>query len=360
MTQKQKDSVNTIYQSGNDLLGLINGILDLSKVASGKMDVSYESISSVLLANSIRNTFKIFMDDKGLDFTIHIEPDFPENIVSDRTRLEQILRNFISNAFKFTEKGNIVLTFKRPAANTQFSEIKLDRTKAIAFSVQDSGLGISKQNQKLIFEAFKQEDSGISKVQGGTGLGLSVAKGLASLLGGEIQLRSEKGEGSTFTLYLPEKMEITPGKQYDSKQNSVIMPGRFEENKISSDEIFIDKTLLLVDDDMRDIFSLKQALDYVGFKVLVGRNGKEALTQLEKNKEINMILMDILMPDMNGYEAIKRIRTSDDFKEIPIIALTAKAMKGDRAKCLEAGASDYIAKPIDVTQLFSLLRTWLK
>lgn len=360
LTQKQKDSVNTIYQSGNDLLGLINGILDLSKVASGKMEVNYEIIPMPALAKSLKNTFKVFMLDKGLNFNIAIDADCPQHIISDRKRLEQVLRNFISNAFKFTGKGRINVRLGRPDPQVKFSELKLPRNKIVAFTVQDNGIGISKENQKIIFEAFQQEESGCNKAQGGTGLGLSVAKMMASLLGGEIQLQSEKDKGSIFTLYLPEKPkhEVLKKQEFHCKAESTFNETLM--SKVSFDASFAGKTLLLVDDDMRDIFSLKQALDHAGFNVIVGRSGKEALAHLRTNQKVELVLMDILMPDMDGYEAIKHIRSFANYQRLPIIALTAKAMKGDRAKCLVAGASDYIAKPIDLAQLLLILHAYLK
>ncbi|MCG2831226.1 MAG: response regulator [Desulfobacteraceae bacterium] len=638
LNEKQVEFAQTIYSSGSDLLALINEILDLSKVESGKMELHIEDINLTHFGASIEQKFKPLAVEKDLDLIVEIYDDLPSHIRSDHLRLNQIVKNFLSNALKFTSKGEIKLKIERPDTRTNLSKSGLDPEKAIAISVSDSGIGIPKDKFRLIFEAFKQADGTTSRKYGGTGLGLSISRELARYLGGEVHLESEEGKGSVFTLYLPEEIEgkvITkktslkkdvqkiqrPDKhESESKKLSTIkddrknllpedrsiliieddpnfakilcdlsrekgfkilvasdgetglhladyynpsaiildinLPGMdgwavmswlkenpktrhipvhfisisdnnldamkmgaigflakpvsmenleqvfrkidnmiskpqknlliVEDNevhknaiiellddknifittastgheayehlksatfdciildiglpdmsgvellaKIKNDEnflnipiivytgkeltkeeeiiineyaekiiikgvksaekllddttlflhrvaaelpvekqemlrmihdkeaIFKDKKILLVDDDMRNVYAITNILEGKGMHVLAGKNGKEGLDCLNNNPDIDLVLMDIMMPVMDGYETIREIRKQQRFKKLPIVALTAKAMKGDRAKCIDAGANEYLAKPVDTDKLLSMLRVWL-
>jgi CheY-like chemotaxis protein/HAMP domain-containing protein/putative methionine-R-sulfoxide reductase with GAF domain len=653
LTEKQKEYVHTIHSAGTDLLELINEILDLSKVESGKIELNIEKINLKSLAKSIKRNFEHLAQDKKLSFGVKTDDDLCESISSDQQRLDQIIKNFISNAVKFTEKGGITITIHRPRKGIDLTKSGLDPDKTIAISVADTGKGIAKEKQKIIFEAFQQEDGSTSRKYGGTGLGLSISRELAKLLGGEIQLESEVGIGSTFTLYLPEEhnpiketqseifspassnlksneeissLYLSPGKPeaefeqitspadiylIDDRKNissrdksiliieddmkfakilydlahehefkcliaedgeqglvmanqfkpsaiilditlpgidgwtvmeklkdnpetwhipvhfisasektidamkmgaigfltkpvspkklnlafkkieetitktikkllvveddeiqrksiieligngdvkttsvaagkealkllksdhfdcmildlglgdisgfelvekmkndpdipdvpiiiytgkeltkkeqdqlqkhaeSIIIKGvksperlldettlflhRVEKNlpkdkqKIlrllhDKEKIFQDKKILVVDDDMRNVFALASILEEKKMKTMIAQNGRESLEILEKNPDIDLVLMDIMMPEMDGYEAIREIRKQKKFQNLPVIAVTAKAMRGDRNKCIEAGANDYLAKPVNTEKLFSLLRVWL-
>lgn len=642
LTAKQVDFADTIHSVGTDLLNLINEILDLAKVESGKLELVIEELNLKDFVRDIEKNYAHLVKQKDLAFQVHRSGDLPEKIKTDPYRLQQIIKNFISNAIKFTQKGKITVSISRPESGISLSKSGLSPKEAIAISVKDTGKGIAKNKQKIIFEAFQQEDGTTSRKYGGTGLGLSICRELAKLMGGEIQLKSQPGKGSTFTFYLPETLSVKPRenavlsapkpqktvhdsiadeetrphsfpatpvdddrdhfkegdrrilvieddpnfakilvnvarqrgaqcivakdgqtglefvykynpqaiildiglpdisgwtvmerlkddpqtrhipvhfisasdesmeamrmgaigfltkpvnmenleKAFNKIENTVsqsiknllIVEDNHEQQKsilelignhdvrsiavgsgreairllkskpfdcmildlglkdmhgfelleklkqdkslphipvivytgqdISHDEhvklqehaksiiikgvrsserlqdevalflhrvekdlpdrnekmlrmlhdretLFEGKKILLVDDDMRNVFALSNVLEEKRMKVLVGKNGKEGLEQLQKNPGIDLILMDIMMPEMDGYEAMRKIREQPKFKNIPLIALTAKAMKGDRIKCIEAGANDYLAKPIDPDKLLSLLRVWL-
>ncbi len=637
LDKKELEFVSTIHSSGIDLLDLINDILDLSKVESGKLEVNLEQLYLDDLVTMIKNLFAPVIRKKGLKFITKIEKGVPEYIVTDPQRVQQILKNLISNAIKFTSAGSITLRIHKPEPGTEFLNKSLDPEKTVAISVIDTGIGIPKDKQKIIFEAFRQADGTTSRKFGGTGLGLSISKSFATLLGGEMQLTSEEGKGATFTLYLPyeakskeddsypelisekpqpvkqtkkqakekdenviddrndigendrvlliieddikfatvlmnlarehgfkviiapsgevglfnadyyvpdaiildmylpgidgnevlkklkensktrhipvhfisssdknidvfkmgavgfltkpvdkkeldalfdriekiiskpvkkllivedekmmrksiinlmrnENIEITAvedgktayeklkkekfdsmildlglkdmsgfellekmhqehiaeklpiviytGKDLTKKETEILekysdtiilkgarsferllsettlflhqlksdLPKKKQEmldNVQGKDNVLEGKTILLVDDDMRNVFALSSFLESYKAKVIIAKNGLQGLEKLKEHPETDIVLMDIMMPEMDGYEAIREIRKMPEFKDLPIIALTAKAMKEDREKCIAAGANDYLAKPIDTEKLLSLLRVWL-
>lgn len=640
LSDKQLESVRTVYSSGKDLLNLINDILDLSKVESGKIELNIDAISMSEIKSFIESNFMPLVQDKGLSLNIVIAKDVPDSIRTDIQKVYQILRNLISNAIKFTEKGSVNISIDSPKTKHLTSGVAAS-VNAIVISVSDTGIGIPKDKQDVIFEAFKQADGTTSRKYGGTGLGLTISRELAKFIGGEISVKSEAGVGSTFALYLCElqngmikeiesslsnRQSGTPqygttlseqplirsydnvisddrdslpsdeksiliieddnvfakmlldighekgfkgivagdgqiGIEYantykpdaiildiglpvmggwsvmerlkdnsatrnipvhvisaseknidvmkagvigyitkpvsmekidevfkkieevfsennrrllavnvDEDQRSILMelilnttvesvftsseeaavlvessdydcivlnlsgkvragfnlldklkssdlligtpviiynsaPLTKEEEirlslysqkiilkKVKSterlldeivlflhlvesrlpeekqrllgkvhdrDSIFKDKKILLVDDDARNVFALTSVLEESGLKVLIGRNGKECIEWLKNTPGISLVLMDIMMPEMDGYEAIREIRKMYEYKNVPIIALTAKAMKDDKLKCIEAGANDYLSKPIEAERLLSLLRVWL-
>ncbi len=678
LTPKQVEFAQTILSSGSDLLTLINDVLDLSKVEAGKMDVSPSDVRIGELKEFVERSFSPVAEQKGLAFHVEVGPDLPQTIYTDGARLQQVLKNLLSNAFKFTQEGEVTLTIRRAEKGRRFQNPTLDSASdVIAFAVQDTGIGIAKDKQRLIFEAFQQADGTTSRKYGGTGLGLSISREIARLLGGEIRVESAEAKGSTFTLFLPtqfkgaprdldreesqaadrresysaagasrERQSSAPNRgnvtrgprpnqrrkpigdaiQYQPERRAVPqtviaddrdaveegdrtvlivendqnfakvlldmardkgykgvveldgeaglkaareirpdaitldidMPGMdglqvldrlkrdpetrhvpvhiisgveqkreglkagaiayltkpvskegldaafarissfidtvpkkllvVEDNeaqrqsiveliahedvditavpsaeealqKISeehfdcmvldlglhsgqmtgfdllekvksdsnnhdlpiiiytgkelsqkeeteirkyaetiilkdvksperlldetalflhrieaklpeqkrkmlehlhdSDSVVAGKAVLVVDDDVRNIFSLTSVLEDHGMIVRFAETGKQAIDELKKDPNVDAVLMDIMMPEMDGYETTRAIRNMDQFKTLPIIALTAKAMKGDREKCIAAGASDYITKPVDTEQLLSLLRVWL-
>ncbi|PYO10444.1 MAG: hybrid sensor histidine kinase/response regulator [Gemmatimonadetes bacterium] len=671
LTPKQVEFAQTILTSGSDLLNLINDVLDLSKVEAGKMDVNPTDVRMSEIKDFVERNFEAIADQKGLDFHVDVNADLPATIYTDGGRLQQVLKNLLSNAFKFTQEGEVTLTVRRAEKGRRFQNPALEAApEVIALAVSDTGIGIAKDKQRLIFEAFQQADGTTNRKYGGTGLGLSISREIARLLGGEIRVESAENQGSTFTLFLPSRyvprqdgpdrdptnvierssasrdakttarsapvraparrdqrrrptgdaLQYRPERrarpqtviaddreQIDEGDRSVLiiendqnfakvlldmardkaykgiveldgeaglraarefrpdaitldidMPGMdglevldrlkrdaetrhvpvhiisgveqkraglragaiaylekpvskealdaafaristfidtvpkrllvVEDNEaqrqgiveliahedvditavpsaeealtklherhfdcmvldlglhagdmsgfdllervksdpdnhdlpiiiytgkelsqedetkvkkyaetiivkdVKSPERLLDETalflhrveaklpeqkrkmlehlhdadsvvagkgILVVDDDVRNIFSLTSMLEDHGMIVRFAENGKQAIEQLKKDPNVDVILMDVMMPEMDGYETTKAIRAMDQFKTLPIIALTAKAMKGDREKCIAAGASDYITKPVDTEQLLSLLRVWL-
>lgn len=628
LTEEQVTFAETIYAAGNDLLNLINDILDISKVEAGKLELNLQPVAIKSVADSLKLAFEALAKEKQLAFTITLAETAPHSLVTDKFRLEQILKNLLSNAFKFTQQGGITLTIAQNTAGL------------VTFAVQDTGIGIAPEQHDTIFEAFQQADGSISRKYGGTGLGLSISRDLARLLGGELTLESVPGAGSTFTLTcpaeishpvdttiiepvatpkavpaaksssLPEEILVAPAfpddrenlqhanrivlvieddatfakilydiaheMQYsclvahsaaqglrlarefkpqailldirlpdasglsvlqqlkeepdtrhipvhavsaanhqdaalqlgaigyatkpktreelkevffkleekytqqikrvllvedDARQresviqliadddieivavelgeealqqlhrqvfdcmiidlklpdmkgntllermsaenilsfppvivytgrnltreeemelrkysHSIIIKGARSperlldevtlflhkvESQLSAehqsmlktirnrDRIFEGRKILLVDDDVRNIFALTKVLEHKGLKVDIARNGREALEKLQQLEDVDLVLMDIMMPEMDGYEAMREIRKRPEFNRLPIIALTAKAMKDDQELCMNAGASDYLAKPVDIDRLQSLLRIWM-
>jgi HAMP domain-containing protein/CheY-like chemotaxis protein/signal transduction histidine kinase len=639
LSTKQVEFARTIHGAGTDLLNLISDILDLSKIESGTVTVDAEEILTSNLLATVERPFRHEAENRQLSFTVEVDPNLGRSIITDSKRLQQVLKNLLSNAFKFTAEGGVRLQVSAAVSGWSAEHPILSHSPAVvAFEVSDTGIGIPLEKQKLIFEAFQQADAGTSRKYGGTGLGLAISRELASLLGGEIHLRSTPGKGSTFVLYLPlkysgptvaprvntafsqysaapvlqvqaqervieqlpdDRLNLEPGdailliveddphyarvlidlardkgfkvlvaargaealdlakqfqptavsldvflpdmlgwtvlsqlkhnpltrhipvqiitldedrqhalargafsfvtkptttegvsaalsqiKEYakprrkrllivednaaeqmsirelldhhdieivttgtgagalstlrenpcdcvvldlrlpdmtgfevldrircdDSLSNvpvvvftgrelsveedaelhtmarSIVVKGvesperlldetslflhrvitelplekqRMLEKLNSSDEDLVGQTALLVDDDARNIFALSSVLERRGMKVLTATTGSEAVTLVESNPNIAIVLMDIMMPQMDGYQTIGVIRENPAFRRLPIIALTAKAMKGDREKCLEAGASDYLAKPVNTEQLLLAIRMWL-
>ncbi len=640
LSSKQVEFARTIHGAGTDLLNLISDILDLSKIESGTVSVEAEEILISNLLDTVARPFRHEAEGRRLSFEVRVDPHLGRSIVTDSKRLQQVLKNLLSNAFKFTERGGVTLNVSGALTGWSPENVLLNKAATVvAFEVSDTGIGIPFEKQKIIFEAFQQADASTSRKYGGTGLGLAISRELANLLGGEIHLNSEPGTGASFTMYLPLKYEgpmaaagkppapkarpelavisstavqdrvieqvpddrlaVDPGdtilliveddphyarvlvdlardkgfkvlvsargiealdlaKQFQPtavsldvflpdmlgwtvlsqlKQNpltrhipvqiitldedrqhalsrgafsfvtkptttegvkealgrikdytkprrkrllvvedneaesmsinellghddidivtaetgaqalatmrrdacdcvvldlrlpdmsgfdvleeirkddqladtpivvftgrelseaeeaqlhtmarSIVVKGvelperlldetslflhrvvtnlppekqRLLERLNASDDDLIDRTVLLVDDDARNIFALSSMLERRGMKVLTATTGAEAISLVEKSPEISIVLMDIMMPQMDGYQTIGAIRKNPAFRRLPIIALTAKAMKGDREKCLEAGASDYLAKPVNTEQLLLSLRMWL-
>jgi CheY-like chemotaxis protein len=509
LNEKQVEFARTINSAGSDLLNLINDILDLSKIESGTVSIEVGEMPMHNLKQHMERTFRQLATDKGLDFNVKFDAKLPQTIRTDEKRLQQIVLNLLSNAFKFTSKGSVTLGVRCAESGWSPTHAVLrNATRAVEIAVTDTGIGIPDDKQKLIFEAFQQADGTTSRKYGGTGLGLSISREIARLLGGELQVRSKPGEGSTFTLYVPLEAEASASvatigapARYDNSGALVpsALPTGFEVNddrdelgkepfvliveddatfasilldaaheaglkgvvstagagtlnmarKLQPTAITLDLGLsdidgfvlldllkhdpqtnhlpihvisgvdrsqavigmgafgitekpaerddlvrvfselrehaqtqkrrrkkapaspqrqlpelagakvLIVDDDIRNIFSLTSVLESHGVEVLHAERGKDGVLILEQTPGVDVALIDIMMPEMDGYETMQQIRQRSELAELPLIAVTAKAMKGDRQKCLDAGASDYIAKPVDIELLLALLRVWV-
>ena len=497
LNEKQTEFARTIHSAGTDLLNLINDILDLSKVESGTVSIELGDMPLSALRQHMERTFRQLASEKSLTFDVDFAADLPDTIRTDEKRLQQVVLNLLSNAFKFTSHGKVSLDVK--VAHSGWSKdhpVLRDVHDALEISVEDTGIGIPKDKQKLIFEAFQQADGTTSRKYGGTGLGLSISREIAGLLGGELQVRSTPGEGSTFTLYVPlhaasapalahpvakdqvaepvvdeptddrgqlgndpfvliveddpafagvlldmahraglkgvisptgagtlalarklqpsaitldlglsdidgfvlldmlrheeeiaaipvhvisggeraddamalgasqvivkpassERLELLFKTIKSSKARKRPAPSKKRPYRAKTQAEFSGRRVLIIDDDIRNIYSLTSVLESQGAEVLHAERGAEGIAILEANPGIDVALVDIMMPDMDGYETMQRIRANSAITDIPLVAVTAKAMKGDRQKCLDAGANDYIAKPVDIDMLLALMR----
>ncbi|WP_451640669.1 HAMP domain-containing protein [Streptomyces wuyuanensis] len=525
LTPKQVEYAGIIHSAGSDLLQLINDILDLSKVEAGKMDINPERVALRPLLDYVEATFRPVTTQKSLDFTITTAPGVPADLVTDDSRLRQVLRNLISNAVKFTERGSVELRIE-PASEAELPDSVHRGGAVVAFRVEDTGIGIAEQQLEVIFGAFQQADGTTSRKYGGTGLGLSISREIAHLLGGAVTAESTLGQGSTFTLYLPvaradfqgqtddparppaqteEAVEAVEGErpagafgagrarqtrrllvieerprgllslvaesavgelagadlpdrdtfevvasvgpeeaaaalatdpfhcvvlELDMADGQALrfldamdgdaalrtvpvlahnnrrldaaderaLQSRVHERPLellsSLDELrerialylsaeqpgdvvplvrveeshqqppsaaggLQGRTVLVVDDDARNLYALSGILELHGIRVLHAENGRQGIDKLAEHPEVDLILMDVMMPEMDGYAATSKIRQMPEHATLPIITVTAKAMPGDREKSLAAGASDYVTKPVNADDLVACLRRWL-
>ncbi|MEW2075956.1 MULTISPECIES: HAMP domain-containing protein [unclassified Streptomyces] len=528
LSPKQVEYAQIIHSAGSDLLQLINDILDLSKVEAGKMDVSPERVELRRLIEYVEATFRPMTMQKSLDFTVTTAPGAPADLLTDDSRLRQVLRNLLSNAVKFTERGGVELRIE-PAPDDEVPSGVLRGGSVVAFRVRDTGVGIPEQHLEAIFGAFQQADGTTSRKYGGTGLGLSITREIAHLLGGAVTVDSVAGQGSTFTLFLPvarpdfedllrpsplpdgdlgEALPEVPARQPAAIETGPVsgrrprrllvveerprglltlvaesvvqdvahgdgtsrpsvdiltavgaqeaagalaadpchcvvlelgmareevtrflealrgdaalasvpvlvhsghradaaveeeLRSRAEGTALeflsSLDELrerialhlsaeepgdvlslvrpdepqrpapqpvvdgaFSGRTILVVDDDARNLFALSGILELHGFRVLHAENGRKGIERLVDNPDVALVLMDVMMPELDGYAATAEIRAMPQYAELPIIAVTAKAMPGDREKSLASGASDYVTKPVDTQDLIACVRRWL-
>ncbi|MEU3038371.1 HAMP domain-containing protein [Streptomyces griseoaurantiacus] len=398
LTDQEVHFAQTIHRSGSDLLQLINDILDLSKIEAGRMDVRPKRLPLMKLLDYVHAVFRPLTLDRGLAFEIAVGEDVPREMFSDEQRLQQILRNLLSNAIKFTASGRVELRVNRvhdpehrPADGDETGSASGSGSASasgegvIAFAVSDTGIGIAPEKLPVIFEAFQQADGTTHRKYGGTGLGLSISREIAGLLGGRITAASRPGKGSTFTLYVPVTCpghaagRAAPEASADPGPPSARHPAplphpapalapapdrdgvrkdarRLEEWASGrAGRVLRGRPVLMVDDDIRNVFALTHVLGRVGMPVLYAENGREALETLERHPDVELILMDIMMPEMDGYETIAALRDIPRWAEVPVLALTAKAMHGDREESLAHGADEYVPKPVDVDRLLTVM-----
>ncbi|MFI6505747.1 HAMP domain-containing protein [Nonomuraea typhae] len=384
LTSQQVEFARTIHGAGSALLQLINDMLDLSKVEAGRMDIHPATLSLPKLVDYVDAAFAPLAQDKGLAFSVEVDDNTPLELHTDEQRLQQVLRNLLSNAVKFTPKGEVKMRVVRAPSGVDYDDAFLRQADdLLAFEVVDTGIGIAMDKREVIFEAFRQADGTTSRKYGGTGLGLSICREIARLLGGEIHVDSELGKGSTFTLYLPasyagpltadggvarrqvlampvEEPTVTmpePPLPMDLQLPELSEP--LETTQWQGDDPLSGAKILIVDDDIRNVFALTSVLERHGSTVVYAENGREGIEQLERNEDVALVLMDIMMPEMDGWATTSAIRRMPQFADLPIIALTAKVMRGDREKSIASGASDYVPKPVDVDRLLERLRGWL-
>lgn len=336
LTKEQIKYASVIYSAGEDLLQLINELLDLAKIESGKVELNYENIQ---LKNFVRNLESLFTptaEEKQIDFRSLINSSAPETFLCDEHRLEQVLKNFLSNALKFTNTNGIVTL-----------EVKADIDN-IKFIVEDNGKGISPEKQLLIFDAFRQEDGSTSRKYGGTGLGLSISKEIASLLGGRITLKSTLGEGSTFTLIIPNTQKQIPegnNKKIDL-ETQVISNSLIKDSPIvieGDKSIFSDRHLLIIEDDIKFADILKDFAEQYGFTVSIANDGAEGIKKAQEEKP-DAIILDVMLPISDGWEVLHSLKENKKTQHIPIHMMSAADFK--QKDFIEQGAIGFLSKPI--------------
>ncbi|MEO6002607.1 MAG: HAMP domain-containing protein [Opitutus sp.] len=346
LSQKQIEFARNIHSSGSDLLNLITDILDLSKIESGTVTVEAEEISFNSLRDATERNFQHIADSKSLPFQVEFSPTLPRVITTDPKRLQQILKNLLSNAFKFTGQGQVSIKVSPAQSGWSPGHTVLSRaSQVVAFAISDTGIGIATEKQKLIFEAFQQADAGTSRKYGGTGLGLSISRELAALLGGEIRLQSVSGQGSTFTLYLPLfYMEPTHDKVRTPSSTTPIMLPAAREEVILDDRDLVqpgDRSLLIVEDDPHYARVLLGLAREKGFKGIVAARGNAALT-LARQYQPTAITLDVFLPDMLGWTVLNNLKLNPSTRHIPVQIISVDE---ERSHALARGAFSYTVKP---------------
>jgi len=348
LTDRQVEFCKTIHGAGSDLLRLINQVLDLAKIESGRQEMEGESARVAEFGEHARRIFSPLAADRGLTFDVEIAPDVPEEIWTDRRRVEQVLVNLLGNAVKFTERGGIKLAIHRPKADIVPERRDLERDRVIAFSVSDTGIGIAPENRDRVFAPFEQVKPLQPNRHGGTGLGLSIARELATLLGGELRLWSAVDKGSTFTLFLPERTapSLEPGEavveaattSFVDDDRATIVPGEPHLLAVEDDPVF---AALIVE--------LARSQD---LKILIAPNAQEGL-RVARYYRPRGILLDVGLPDLDGFTVMERLRGDPDTRSIPVHFVSG-VDKPERALAL--GAIGYVTKPVAAEELLSVIR----
>jgi len=333
LDEEEVESAEIVYNSGNDLLNLINEILNLSKIESGKMTLELKDLSIKDIADDIKVNFARLIKEKGLTMKVDVDKDIPDSIKTDSQKLNQVIKNLIFNASKFTEKGSIDVSIHRPSKDIDLSRSDLFAEKTIAVSVTDSGIGIPADRHSEIFEAFQQVDGSTSRKYGGTGLGLSICRELSKLLGGEIQLKSIVDEGSTFTLYLPENgPEIIPASEaekavakslsakYESAKKETVIEAELKVQPHVRPE---DNTILIIEDDPVFAKILVEQCKENGFKCLSTDNGEEGL-RIAREKIPKAIILDIRLPEKDGWEVLDELKRNPNTRHIPVHVMSSE------------------------------------
>ena len=385
LTPKQVEFAQTILTSGSDLLNLINDVLDLTKVEAGKMDVNPTEVRLADIKDFVERSFNQLADQKGLGFIVDVNGDLPQALFTDGGRLQQVLKNLLSNAFKFTEQGDVTLTVRRAEKGRRFLNPTLEAApEVLAFSVTDTGVGIPKDKQRLIFEAFQQADGTTSRKYGGTGLGLSISREIARLLGGEIRVESGENQGSTFTFFLP--LRYIPRQEgpdrdpirvrnYSPLRNTVAAPrrttpvrpqpaSRDQRRKSTGDALQYrperrtvpqtvinddrerieegDRTVLVIENDQNFARVLLDMAREKGFRAVVELDGEAGLAAAREIRP-DAITLDIDMPGMDGLEVLDRLKRDPDTRHVPVHIISGVEEKREG---LKAGAIAFLAKPV--------------
>jgi signal transduction histidine kinase/DNA-binding response OmpR family regulator len=366
LTDKQVEYANIIHKSGTDLLTLINDILDLSKIEAGKIDLNIEDVKIDHVLRDIGQTFYVVAEEKSINFIKQKADNLPETITTDKVRLEQVIKNMLSNAFKFTPKdGTVTLEFKEANKNGLFEPSLKNAEHVLEISVTDTGIGIPEEKQQLIFEAFQQADGSTSRKYGGTGLGLSISKELIKKLGGEMKLKSQEGKGSTFSIFIPldhvvlkstpQVMDQTPATDVEPLLKDVV-----EQTRIADDRNNIqkgDSTILIIEDDPQFARIVQDFAKSKNYKTIVALQGDEGLYYARKYKP-SAIVLDIQLPVIDGWSVLKIIKADEKLKHIPVHIMSATDVDKSGGSALA-----FLKKPLekdDLENAFTLLGTHIK
>ena len=358
LTFKQSDYLNKIQNASNSLLGIINDVLDFSKIEAGKLDMETVDFRLEDVLDNLNSLMAFKAKEKGLEFRFKIDPRTPSHLLGDPLRLGQILINLCNNAVKFTDQGEVMVALQVLEKN--------ENRITLEFSVQDTGIGLSREQREKLFQPFTQADRGTTRQYGGTGLGLSISKRLVGMMGGDIRVESQPGRGSTFLFTAqfglqPEK-SLIPVSMEDFRLEAVEQPGTsvgIESTVKMALEGIRGARVLLVEDNVINQQVAQELLEQAGLSVSIAANGQEAVSAVEQNT-FDLVLTDIQMPVMDGFQATALIRENPRLKDLPIVAMTAQALTGDREKSLEAGMNDHITKPIDPDRLYKALVKWIQ
>jgi len=344
LDDRQRNYIENVHRSADNLLGIINDILDFSKIEAGHIELEKIAFDINDAITDVINLVEVKASEKGVSLTSSVSPEIPAKVISDRSRLNQVLVNLVGNAVKFSDRGDHV--------SVAVSVVKAaEGPQVLRFDVSDTGIGISPNQQGKLFQAFTQADTSTTREFGGTGLGLSICKRIVELMDGEIWVESTVGKGSTFSFTIP----MATVEEFTSK--TPIVEKREAENDQTIEELH-GSQVLLVEDNAVNQMIVQEVLHNNGAQVTTANNGEEAITLL-RDRQFDCVLMDCQMPVMDGLEATRIIRNDLQRTNLPILALTANAMHGDREKVLEAGMNDHIPKPIDVPKMLLTMAHWI-
>jgi len=348
--EEQKNFLKIVADSSQNLLTLLNDILDYSKIEADRMDINNEFFQLRSFFSDFIQLFSVQADEKGLVLELSIDDDVPDNVSGDAGRLKQILNNLMVNALKFTHQGKVMINVKILPDIISSTKEKKKNYETVYFSIADTGIGISKDLQQVIFESFVQGDGSATRTYGGTGLGLAICRELVDLMGGDIWVVSDEGKGSDFQFYIKLKCLQVEDDDVVAAKEAVK-----NENKEFFDQL--KQYILVVEDDPLNQIVAQKLLEKIGCTVEIAENGKIGVAMLLEH-DYDMVLMDVQMPVMNGLAATREIRLSEK-KDIPVIALTAHAYEKDKQECLQAGMDDFVTKPISITEMITVIKRWI-
>ncbi|NET45098.1 response regulator [Okeania sp. SIO2B3] len=349
VNEQQMKALQKIESSGNDLLELINDILDVARIESGKLEFNFTLTTVSSLCQASLAFIKQLAEKKCIQLEMKLPPNLPELFVDER-RIRQVLINLLNNAVKFTPDGGRI-SLEVQVNRQQFNPEANKFQKFLRIAVIDTGIGIAPENFKKLFQPFVQIDSSLNRHYQGTGLGLGLVKRIVEHHGGQVGVTSEIGVGSCFTIDLPYTLTIETSNQLELQPEPSI--------ELTQPQEQISPLIMVAEDNKVIISTVSSYLRAKGYRILLAKNGEEAIT-LAQLKNPDLILMDISMPKIDGLKAIEQIRRIPDLVDVPIVALTALAMVGDRERCLAAGANDYLSKPVKLKQLANTIQKLLK